>query len=97
ILKSKINQGQADLGYFIRDKAGNEVDYVEEKGGTLSLTEIKASKTFNSEYLRGIEYWNKLAPSNNSNFLVYTGDSERMINGTKTVRWDKLDAITHID
>ncbi|MBU0534586.1 ATP-binding protein [Patescibacteria group bacterium] len=94
IAKSTINKGKSDLGYFIRDKTGNEVDYVSEKGGFLSLVEIKASKTLNTDHLKGIEYWeNVIRESRRDSFLVYAGNEEKTFKSTKFIRWNNISQI----
>ena len=82
------------MGYFIRDKTGNEVDYVSEKGGFLSLVEIKASKTLNTDHLKGIEYWeNVIRESRRDSFLVYAGNEEKTFKSTKFIRWNNISQI----
>lgn len=94
IIKTQINSGKTDLGYYIRDKSGNEVDYVTERSGSLSFTEIKASKTFHVDYLKGINYWNKIFGSTtNDRHLIYSGDEERVMNGTQILRWNNAKSL----
>lgn len=97
IVKSKLNTGQNNLGYFIRDKSGNEVDYVQETGAGLSLTEIKSSHTFSTDFLKNINYWKKLSDSEKANdFIVYAGNQEITIEKTKIINWQNLEPVISV-
>ncbi|OGC51661.1 hypothetical protein A2709_03145 [candidate division WWE3 bacterium RIFCSPHIGHO2_01_FULL_43_9] len=94
ILKSKANLGQMDRSYYIRDRNGNEVDYVEDRAGELVFTEIKASKTFSMDFLRGINYWKDITGMKEAkSFVVYTGEGNKSTKGTNIVNWKELDPI----
>lgn len=97
ILKSKTNLGYTNLGYYIRDRNGNKVDYAQEKGGILSLTEIKASQTFSTDFLKGIRYWSGFEPTAiNNSFVVFAGNQEALIEGVKVVNFKNLDQIINL-
>lgn len=97
ILKSKTNLGQTDLGYFVRDRNGNEVDYVQEKRGELFYTEIKAAKTFAPDFLKGINYWSAIETATQpNNSVVYAGEGNKTISGVNIVNWKNLDPIINL-
>lgn len=97
ILKSKTNLGQVELGYYMRDRNGNEVDYVQEKRGELFYTEIKAAKTFTTDFLKGINYWSGIeVAAQPTNFVVYAGDGNKTISGTNIVNWKNLSQIINL-
>jgi len=94
LVKTKLNLGQTDLGYYMRDKSGNEIDYVQQKGLGISYTEIKASKTFSMDFLKGIEYWRSVADEQETDSnLVFTGKSDGAVKGVSIVNWKELDQI----
>lgn len=94
IIKSKINFGMPDLGYFIRDKTGNEVDYASEKEGVLTFVEAKASKTLSADQFKGIEYWKRVTNrSARESFLVYAGGEEKIVNNTQVIKWNNTGRI----
>jgi uncharacterized protein len=77
-LKQRLNQGLPDNCYFWRDKTGNEIDLMIEKGGGLFAIEIKSGETYNADYFKGIRYWNRISNSNPENaYVVYAGNQEQ--------------------
>jgi len=75
LLKARCNQGLAGDLYFWRDRAGNEVDVVIQRGDHLQPLEIKSGQTIHGEYFHGLEKWLALAGSAAANpTLVYGGD-----------------------
>ena len=94
LVKAKLNLGQTNLGYYMRDKSGNEIDYVQERALSLSFTEIKASKTFSNDFLKGINYWNQVDTSvKHDTSVVYTGDWDTTIAGTRLVNWKNMETL----
>jgi len=84
-----------NYGYFVRDKTGNEVDYVLEKGVALTLAEIKASKTLSSDHLKGIKYWKTTTKgATKDSFLIYAGDTEKTVDGTHVMSWTSASRIS---
>lgn len=74
-LKKRFNQGKTSNLYFWRDKLGREIDCVIEKAGAPIAIEMKAGRTFNPDFFKGLNYWNKLSGNNPKNsYLVYGGD-----------------------
>ena len=63
LLKERINKGIKPQLYFWRDSQGNEVDLlIQEKGKTIAI-EIKASKTYNPIFLKGLIYYSNISNS----------------------------------
>jgi predicted AAA+ superfamily ATPase len=58
--KSLKNNGLMAKTYFYRDSNGNEVDLLIQIGEIIVPVEIKLSKTFSSDFLKGIKNWNKV-------------------------------------
>ena len=80
LLKKRYNSGLDNNLYFFRDNHGNEVDILQEAGYELNLIEIKSSQTFNLNFLKGLDYFIKIAPDRVANScLVYAGSEEMTI------------------
>lgn len=77
--------------YFYRDSNGNEVDLLIQVGEKLIPVEIKISKTFSSEFLKGIKNWNKVFGDAERAYVVYTGEQKKIgkIGLVNWVDWGK--------
>jgi uncharacterized protein len=73
--KECYNLGQTPNYYFWRDQKGHEVDLIEDRGGVLIPTEIKASKTFHESFLKNIVYLNKLQGTHGGQVIYGGSDS----------------------
>lgn len=72
IMKSELNAGNIPSLYFWRDSNQNEVDLLQEKDGKLTAIEIKSSETYHSDFLKGLKYFQKIAPDTDLK-LIYGG------------------------
>ncbi len=78
MVKARYNSGKDHNIYFYRDSNGNEVDILFISGGTIVPVEIKSAATFNSEFLKGIKYIQRILPeSEGKGHIVYSGDTEQ--------------------
>ncbi len=57
VMKAVFNQGRRPSLGFLRDKTGNEVDLVLERGGVLTPIEFKAGRTYASDWPDAITRW----------------------------------------
>lgn len=74
-LKNRYNHVKDKNIYFFRDHVGNEVDIILDYGTKLYSVEIKSSATFNYDFLKGLNYYHKIAKEKNTRrFLIYGGD-----------------------
>lgn len=80
ILKGRYNQGLDPDLYYYRDVQKNEVDLIFKEGHELTPIEIKSSKTYHSEFLKGLHFFQNLvgerAPKG---YLIYAGEEEQHI------------------
>ncbi len=80
LMKARLNRGKDPQLYFFRDAHGHEVDVIFQSGHTLIPIEIKASQTFNSDFLKNLAYFQTIvggrAPTG---FLVYAGMMEQHV------------------
>ncbi|MDF1826751.1 MAG: ATP-binding protein [Legionellaceae bacterium] len=75
-LKNRFNHVKDKNIYFFRDHVGNEVDMILDYGTHLYSVEIKSSSTFHYDFLKGLNYYSKLAEEKNTKkFLIYAGDA----------------------
>ncbi|GAB5411328.1 MAG: ATP-binding protein [Chlamydiales bacterium] len=80
LMKHRLNQGKDPQLYFYRDVRGNEVDVLFKTGSQLVPIEIKAAKTFNKDFLKGLQFFSELTDRcAKQGFLIYTGEQEQQI------------------
>jgi predicted AAA+ superfamily ATPase len=77
-IKARLNNGLRNNCYFWRDNKGIEIDCIIENGDRLTPVEIKSGNTFNQDFFKNINYWNKLSGNSPENsYVIYGGDSDR--------------------
>jgi len=78
MIKARYNSGKDHNLYFYRDSNGNEVDALLISGSIIVPVEIKSASTFNSEFLKGINYIHRILPdSTGPGYIVYSGEAEQ--------------------
>jgi predicted AAA+ superfamily ATPase len=92
LLKKRLNNGQRSNLYYWRERSGIEIDILMEQATQIIPVEIKTATTFNSDFLKGINYWKKLKPAIKNSYLVYTGKSST-IDNTDILNWKKISGI----
>lgn len=75
-LKCRFNLGKDSGLYFFRDHHQNEIDLLFPKDHRYVPIEIKSSRTYRKEYLKGIQYFQKLSNQSDPGVLIYDGDLE---------------------
>lgn len=87
-IKTRLNHGLRNNCYFWRDNKGMEIDCIIESGNKLTPIEIKSGNTFNQDFFRNLNYWNKLSgnPVKNS-YVIYGGDSSRLTKDGALLSW----------
>jgi predicted AAA+ superfamily ATPase len=94
IIKERINKGIKPQLYFWRDSQGNEVDLIIQEKGKTKAVEIKASKTYNPDFFKGLIYYANLSGiSKNDCFLIYTGDNELKTSNGELLNWKNANNI----
>ena len=89
LLKNRFNEGKTSNIYFWRNNHGNEIDCIIQKANVLTAIEIKSGKTFHPQFLKGLDYWEKLSGNKNEMYLVYGGEIQRNIENKKLIPWQK--------
>lgn len=87
-LKRRYNAGLQSNLYFWRDRTGNEVDLLLDKGGMLVPAEIKAGMTFQEEWTAPAHRWTKLAGKGGiAPHCIYGGDETRAGSSVNLFSW----------
>jgi predicted AAA+ superfamily ATPase len=90
LLKWRLNHGLDPQLYYYRDVQKNEVDVIFKDGNNLIPIEIKASKTFNPEFLKKLHFFQKLvgkrAPKG---YLIYNGEQEQAIHSIELLNYKR--------
>ncbi|MGM0432376.1 MAG: ATP-binding protein [Spirochaetota bacterium] len=75
-LKSRLNLGYESGLYFFRDHHQNEINLLYPKGNRDVPVEIKSSRTYRSEFLKGIHYFQNVSRQSGVGLLLYDGELE---------------------
>lgn len=95
IHKNQCNNAQEKNLYFWRDQKGHEIDLVLDYSSCLFPIEIKLSQTFNSDFIKNTEYFNKLQKETGTQLpetsaqVIYCGDKENLFKNTQIIPWQK--------
>lgn len=92
LLKQRLNKGLQDNLYYWRDKTGNELDVLLDGATKLTAIEIKAGATMNTDYQKGLLYFDNLSTEKNvEKILCYTGNTaQKRSNGILVKPWAKI-------
>jgi uncharacterized protein len=79
IIKQRYNAGRDPSLFFFRDSHHMEVDLILRSGQKLIPVEIKSSRTFHPDFLKGLTYFEKLFKERVSDsWLIYDGELEQV-------------------
>ena len=80
-----LNRGKRPTIYFYRDTKGNEVDLLISSGQAFSAIEIKSAKTFQPEFIHGIEHFKSTFSTKMTiqGYVWYNGDRTTSYQDTK--------------
>jgi predicted AAA+ superfamily ATPase len=93
-IKTRLNKGLRNNCYFWRDNKGIEIDCIIEKSNKLTPVEIKSGNTFNQDFFRHLNYWNKISDNNVENsYVIYGGDSSRNTKDGTLLSWKDVSRI----
>ena len=94
LLKYVANNSQPYNIYFWRDNTGNEIDCLLEKNSKLFPIEIKAGKTLNTDYFKGLNFYAKTSGLDpKQSFLIYGGNEIQNRNTGHVLPWNNLDLL----
>lgn len=93
LIKWHYNHGIIPNIYFLRDKAGHEIDCVIEEGSHITPIEIKSSRTYSPNFFKNILFWEAVIDQKTDHYVIYAG-TERQIRGTnRLISWQSIDSI----
>jgi predicted AAA+ superfamily ATPase len=88
LLKSAFNNGSIPSVYFWRDRSGNEIDGIIDKGTSLLPIEMKSGKTVASDWFTGLKKWTTMVTAQlDRETVVYGGDDSYLREGCRIVTW----------
>lgn len=87
IVKSQLNKGKRPNVYFLRDAKGHEIDCVIPSHSAVAYYEIKASATFNADFVKNIEYYRR---ENERGIVIYRGDSSFTFKDTSIINLEEF-------
>ncbi len=88
-LKSRYNQGKQPNLYFFRDNNRHEVDLIFKKGRILHPIEIKAAMTWNSEFLKGINHFQRTVPIAGKGTVIYSGEMQPKLETAEVIHFKR--------
>ena len=88
-MKYFFHQGKEAPLYFWRDQHGHEIDLVIDKGTHLDLIEIKSGQTFQKDFLKNIQWLNKLQ-NRTEGKCIYGGSKVLNVQNMVIEPWDQL-------
>jgi predicted AAA+ superfamily ATPase len=94
-IKHFLNRGEEAPVYFWRDQHGHEVDMVLDRGTYLDLFEIKAGQTFQREFLKNVEWLNKLQ-GRNGGACIYGGSKALRLGESMVLPWDSFLSVNEL-
>lgn len=93
LLKTRYNSVRERNLYFFRDSTGNEVDVLLDFGISVRPVEIKAGKTANDDYFKGLRYYRTLNPRASRGVVVYGGERRLSFADGDVVPYTELAAL----
>ena len=92
-LKAQSNAGKMPNLYFYRDRNGNEVDLLVQKGRGLIAVEIKAASTFNPKLIVSLRKMASVTDRLERSYLVYRGESYDFSDDISALPFNNVDKI----
>lgn len=86
-LKARYNAGKEAGLYFFRDSNGLEVDLLQQVNRKLYPMEIKAARTYSSDFAKNIEKFRQLSPNTGEGTVIYSGDVQQGIGDNRLVNF----------
>ena len=92
LLKKQYNNNAQPSIYFWRDKTGNEIDLMVDRGLNKTIVEIKATETIKIDQTKGISYYTKLQEGKEEldAYVIYTGENHLKKEGISYVSWQNI-------
>ena len=89
-VKFRTNQALDPNLYFYRDSHHNEVDLILKQGEKLTPVEIKASQTYNPDFIKSITRFRTISESSSAGYVIYAGNNSFLTkNDIKVIGFEK--------
>ncbi|MDO8430535.1 MAG: DUF4143 domain-containing protein, partial [Candidatus Taylorbacteria bacterium] len=89
-LKNEKISGRDHSLYFYRDHNGNEIDLISEKGQEVDIYEVKLGKTFSSDFVKGLVFFDSAVKKVATKNVIYGGDISQKIGKVLLVSWKDI-------
>lgn len=94
-LKARYNAGKDAGLYFFRDSNGLEIDLLQSANRKLYPMEIKAARTYNSDFAVNIRKFEKLNDKTAGGCVIYSGDNAQKIGDIQLLNFVDTAGIVH--
>lgn len=94
-LKARYNAGKDAGLYFFRDSNGLEIDLLQSANRKLYPMEIKAARTYNSDFAVNIRKFEKLNDKTAGGCVIYSGDNVQKIGDIQLLNFMDTAGIVH--
>lgn len=94
-LKARYNAGKDAGLYFFRDSNGLEIDLLQSANRKLYPMEIKAARTYNSDFAVNIRKFEKLNDKTAGGSVIYSGDNVQKIGDIQLLNFMDTASIVH--
>lgn len=94
-LKARYNAGKDAGLYFFRDSNGLEIDLLQSANRKLYPMEIKAARTYNSDFAANIRKFEKLNDKTAGGSVIYSGDNVQKIGDIQLLNFMDTAGIVH--
>jgi predicted AAA+ superfamily ATPase len=89
LIKENFNQYAHRRFFYLRDKAGHEVDLVYEEDGVLNLIEIKSGQTHQHGMSKNLLYYQSLLNVKSNNVILYNGKEKQIRKAFRLLPWQE--------
>ncbi len=91
LLKRRTNNALEPNIYFWRDRTGNEIDIIIDKGTALIPVEIKSGKTITSDYFTMFKKWIEITgKKDEKGWLIYAGAEHQKRSDGIVLPWNRI-------
>ncbi len=91
LLKARYNKALSSNLYFWRDRAGNEVDILLDKGATIVPVEVKSGQTIANDFFTGLRKFAALAGDDvDQSALIYGGTTKQEKGRIIALPWKQI-------
>lgn len=94
LVKSRFHRSVPFNLFFWRDKGGDEIDVLIEKGEQLIPVEIKSGQTVTEDYFKSLEFWSRLTKTKaKPGYVIYAGEESQARKKGQVLSWKDLDRL----